>query len=202
MGQPTLMLSIVVWERFSPRLFILWVRLCAVAFIEGVLPHSSTCPFKLDNVAFMFQVGRLGLSKCNVLQVEAHAGTTMYYTAHFSSAQTPCLSAQTSFSETLCSVFAPGYAETLWLFCCCSCFIGWRGQDHHHPFYKWSTNHKSVGSSHAQNSPGTKQEALPHGFNFCLFCSLICFETGSSSWSCTCYVGSQAHRPILGMITP
>lgn len=56
MGRPTLMLSVVVWERFSPRLFILWVRLCAVAFIEGVLPHSSTYPFKLDIVAFMFQV--------------------------------------------------------------------------------------------------------------------------------------------------
>lgn len=144
MGQPPLMLSVFVWERFSPRLFILWVRLCAVAFIEGVLPHSSTYPFKLDIVAFMFQVGRLGLRKCNVLQVEARAATTMYHTAHFSSAQTPCLSAQTSFSEALCSVFAPGCAKTLWLFCCCSCFIGWSGQDHHHPLYKWSTNHKSV----------------------------------------------------------
>lgn len=31
MGQLTLMLSVFVWERFSPRLFIVWVRLCAVA---------------------------------------------------------------------------------------------------------------------------------------------------------------------------
>lgn len=154
MGRPTLMLSVVVWERFSPRLFILWVRLCAVAFIEGVLPHSSTYPFKLDIVAFMFQVA----PRSEQMQCSSGWSTCWNYHVPYSpflQCSNPCLSAQTSFSEALCSVFDPGCAKTLWLFCC-SCFIGWRGQDHHHPFYRWSTNHKSVGSSHAQNSPGTK----------------------------------------------
>lgn len=70
----------------------------AVAFIELVLLGSSSHPFK----TFTFQVGRLGLRKFSDLQVEPPAVTTMWCaTAHFSSSQTPCLSAQTSYLEAL-----------------------------------------------------------------------------------------------------
>lgn len=72
----------------------------AVAFIELVLLGSSSHPFKIDIITFTFQVGRLGLRKFSDLQVEPPAVTTMWCaTAHFSSSQTPCLSAQTSYLE-------------------------------------------------------------------------------------------------------
>lgn len=116
----------------------MWVRLCAVAFTEGVLLHSSSHPFKLDIVTFMIQVGRLGLSKRRVLRAEARAGTTMYLSPFLQCskqvtylAYLPRLPIQKfSLGSELCWDFT---------FCYCSCFIGWRDQDRHHPFFKWST---------------------------------------------------------------
>lgn len=124
-----LILSFFIWERFSVPCEYVYIT---VAFIELVLLGSSSHPFKIDIITFTFQVGR----KFSDLQVEPPAVTTMWCaTVHFSSSQTPCLSAQTSYLEA----FPPGCAKTLWLFCCYSCFIGPRGEDHHHSFYEWWT---------------------------------------------------------------
>lgn len=52
---------------------------------------------------------------------------------------------------------------------CLFVFIGLRGKYCHHSFYRWRNRLVTpVGSSYAQNSPATLQEALPRGFHLCL----------------------------------
>lgn len=123
----------------------------AVAFMDNVLLCSSSHPFKIDIITFIFQVGRLGLSKFSGLQVGAHAVTTVYYSPFLQCSNPLSFCPDFLFRGLAFSlrsgVLKPyGYFAVvlvlliLWWFCCCSYFIGLRGEGHHHhPSCEWQT---------------------------------------------------------------